>query len=464
MFKFPKILPLLTFILIITISISCSKKVINTQTKNSKDSTVVVSKADLKKEKNSENDDYYQKNRLRYNDYVYVNNIKTILLHKEGSELSMPILELNSDDKLKISFDGFDNDVKYYKYTIIHCDAYWKPSDLQQSEYISGFTEDYIEEYEFSLNTMQSFIHYELIFPTENLKLFKSGNYLLKVYLGESDNVYFTKRFMIFESKVTVDAKINRTNDVAERNYNQKINFSIKKGAYNIVDPSTNLKVIITQNKRWDNAIKGLQPLMVKDEILDYNFYDSKNVFSGGNEFRNFDFRSLKYTINNVWKISYDSSFNQVYLKSDINHHYDIYYSEQDINGKRLIKTYDGNNDATESDYAFVHFFLPYKTPLVYGNLYLMGTLTDWQFNKQGLLKYNYQKHGYETSIYLKQGYYNYQYVFLENGKSIGDESFIEGKHFETENDYTIYVYYREPGTLYDKLIAVKLVNTVKSN
>ncbi len=464
MFKFLKILPLLTFIIIITISISCSKKVVNTQTKNSKDSTVVVSKADLKKEKNSENDDYYQKNRLRYNDYVYVDNIKTILLHKEGSELSMPILELNSDDKLKISFDDFDNDVKYYKYTIIHCDAYWKPSDLQQSEYISGFTEDYIEDYEFSLNTMQSFIHYKLIFPTENLKLFKSGNYLLKVYLGESDNVCFTKRFMIYESKVTVDAKINRTNDVSERNYNQKINFSIKKGAYNIVDPSTNLKIIITQNRRWDNAIKGLQPLMVKDEILDYNFYDSKNVFSGGNEFRNFDFRSLKYTINNVWKISYDSSFNQVYLKSDINHHYDIYYSEQDINGKRLIKTYDGNNDATESDYAFVHFFLPYKTPLVYGNLYLMGTLTDWQFNKQGLLKYNYQKHGYETTIYLKQGYYNYQYVFLENGKTIGDESFIEGKHFETENDYTIYVYYRESGTLYDKLIAVKLVNTVKSN
>jgi len=464
MLKFSKILPLQIFIIIIIISISCSKKVVNTQTKNSKNSTVIVSKADLKKEKNSENDDYYQKNRLRYNDYVYVDNIKTVLLHKEGSELSMPILELNSDDKLNISFDDFDNDVKYYKYTIIHCDAYWKPSDLQQSEYISGFTEDYIEDYEFSLNTMQSYIHYELIFPTENLKLFKSGNYLLKVYLGESDNVCFTKRFMIYESKVTVDAKINRTNDVAERNYNQKINFSINKDAYNIVDPSTNLKVIITQNKRWDNAIKGLQPLMVKDEILDYNFYDSKNVFSGGNEFRNFDFRSLKYTINNVWKISYDSSFNQVYLKSDINHHYDIYYSEQDINGKRLIKTYDGNNDAIESDYAFVHFFLPYKTPLVYGNLYLMGTLTEWQFNKQGLLKYNYQKHGYETAIYLKQGYYNYQYVFLENGKTIGDESFIEGKHFETENDYTIYVYYCEPGTLYDKLIAVKLVNTVKSN
>ena len=75
-------------------------------------------------------------------------------------------------------------------------------------------------------------------------------------------------------------------------------------------------------------------------------------------------------------------------------------------------------------------------------------------------MAYDYPNKAYVANLYVKQGYYNYQYVFLPNNQKTGDETVIEGNHFETENEYTIYIYNREPGTIFDKLIGLKQINT----
>lgn len=452
-FNFSLYFPFLIFFIACSPKSTAPKKTIETIV-----ATIDSNKADTKKSSDS---DYYTKNYFRYEDFTYKKNIKTVFLHKDGFELAMPVLELNSESKLKLTFDDLDGDIKTYKYTVIHCDAYWKPTDALKAEYINGFENDFIENYKYSFNTLQRFTHFELIFPSENLQLTKSGNYLLKVFIDDNeDNVVLTRRFMISEPKLNVNATVRGATNLDDRNYKQEIDFTINTANYNISDPYESLKIVITQNGRWDNAIKGLKPKMVNGDILDYN-YDDKNVFSGGNEFRKFDFRSLRYVIDPVYKINYDSSHYHVHLKNDQRRTFDVYVTNQDINGNRLIKTYDGLNDAIESDYANVYFFLPYKAPIVHGNLYVIGALTDWQFSEDNKLKYNYAKQGYELSLYLKQGYYNYQYVLLENGKDVGDESFIEGSHFETENDYIIFVYYREPGSYFDKIIGIEKLNSI---
>lgn len=454
-----KIFSSILFLLFLAFLLACSPK--STVPKKTKEAVVVAKGSKISDTKKTDDSDYYTKNYFRYEDFTYKKNIKTVFLHKDGFELAMPVIALNSDSKLKLSFDDLDGDIKEYKYTVIHCDAYWKPTDALKSEYITGFENDFIENYKYSFNTLQRYTHFELIFPGENMQLTKSGNYLLKVFIDDNEeNVVLTRRFMIYEPKLNIKASIHGATNLDDRNYKQEIDFTINTANYNISDPYENLKIVITQNGRWDNAIKALKPKMVNGDILDYN-YDDKNVFSGGNEFRKFDFRSLRYVIDPVLKIDYDSSHFHVILKNDYKRTYEVYITNQDINGNRLIKTYDGQNDATESDYAYVHFFLPYNVPIVHGNLYILGALTDWQFSEENKLKYNYQKKGYELSLYLKQGFYNYQYVLLENGKNTGDETFIEGSHFETENDYTIYVYYREPGSYFDKIIGIEKVNSI---
>jgi hypothetical protein len=150
-----------------------------------------------------------------------------------------------------------------------------------------------------------------------------------------------------------------------------------------------------------------------------------------------------------------------VVLREDLRSTFLIYYSEKDINGRYLVASEDNVRDSDiEAEYVWVHFFLKYESPLIDGAIYVSGALSDWAYTPENRMNYNYQRKGYECALYLKQGYYNYQYVFLENGLSIGDESFIEGMHFETENDYAVFVYNREGGTLYDRLIAVKYINT----
>jgi len=411
-------------------------------------------------------DDYYKKNFFRYEDYTYNDNIKTILLYKEGFELAPPLIQLGSDEKLKLSFDDFGNEYRTYKYTVIHCDADWKPSDITPPEYIDGFTDDYISAYSTSFNTLQKYYHYEHTFPTENLRITKSGNYILKVFRDEDteENLVFTRRFMIFEQRVDVTGEVKRATPIEDMNYRQEVAFSIAYNNYAISSPYIDLKVVVTQNDRWDNAITGLKPKYVKNNLLDYIYTNGENTFDGGNEFRHFDIKSVQFISDRVRKITIDSLGYQVYLMPDIRRSFTVYFSMQDINGKKLIKTDNAiKNPDIEGEYVYVHFTLPYYETVSNGNIYIFGALTDWHYRKEAIMKYNSSIGAFEGTLYLKQGYYNYEYVLLKNNETTGDETFMEGNHYDTENDYTIYVYHREQGTTFDKLVAVKRLNSFRN-
>jgi len=405
--------------------------------------------------------DYFTDNYLRAEDYVYKPNIKTVLFYREGFVLTSPIINLNTDEKLVLKFDDLEGNNKRMRYTFIHCDAYWKPSDLQPNEYLTGFYEDDITEYKYSFNTLQKYTHYTLTIPGENMKPVMSGNYLLKVYMeDEPTNVVLTRRFMIVDPRVTVTAIVNQPTVVEYRNYKQEVDFSIDKTGYTVNNPYQDLKVIIQQNGRWDNAIRNLKPLYIKGDILDYN-YEDKNVFSGGNVFRYFDIKSMNAYTEFIAHQVKDSIGYEVFLKEEQRKTFRVFVSQKDLKGRMFIKSDDNVNDSDiESEYVYVHFFLKYEAPFQDGGVYILGGLTDWSYSKEAKMDYNYEWKGYTATLYLKQGYFNYQYVFLENGKQVGDETQIEGSHYETDNEYTIYVYHREQGENYDVLIGLKQFNT----
>jgi hypothetical protein len=73
-------------------------------------------------------------------------------------------------------------------------------------------------------------------------------------------------------------------------------------------------------------------------------------------------------------------------------------------------------------------------------------------------MNFNAETNLFEGLLFLKQGYYDYQYLIKEKGKTLQDISLTEGSHYETNNEYSIFVYYRDPGTLYDQLIGVEKI------
>ena len=387
--------------------------------------------------------------------YIYKNGslntqIKTLLCHQKEDELSLPILNFNTNKQLLVSFDDLDADIKNYYYTIVHCNSDWTASDLMESEYISGFTNERITDHEFSFNTIQKYTHYTFNFPDDNLKPILSGNYVFKIFEEGGETIAY-KRFMILETKLTIEAKVRRATLADDRNTKHEIDFTIKHPNLVVADPFADIKVTIKQNNKEDNAITGLNPIFVKNNELVYD-YEDDNTFLGNNEFRHFDIKSLRFQSDRIKEITYDSTYNHVYLFNDRKRSFDRYSIEPDINGKFLIKSQEGWKTAIEADYAFVHFTLPVDQ-VSYGGLYVIGGFSDWQLKDEFRLRYNAKQRRYEGNIYIKQGYYNYHYALNDTITKRVDVSFIEGTHYQTRNDYYVYVYYRAIGDRYDRFV-----------
>lgn len=400
---------------------------------------------------------------LIHTNHTFVNNIKTIQLHKNGWELSYPILELNSSEKLLLSFDDLADEVGDYYYTFIHCDAGWNTSDLIETDFLEGFPENQITNYKYSFNTTVKYIHYKLEFPNDDIQFRNSGNYILLVYKSfNKEEPLFTRRFLVYENLVDVRASIIRPTITKFRDTGQEIEISVKHLRYDILDPYSDIKVVVSQNGRWDNAVKFDKPSFVRNREIVYDF-DRKNIFYGGSEYRYFDIKSIRYQTEYIRTIDFMHPNYHIGLYPSKSKASLSYFFDQDLNGKYYIRIQEGVNNDTEADYVKVYFTLTMDYPLGTSDIYVFGALSDWACKADNHMIYNFDTRAYEGSLLLKQGYYNYEYIVKEKGKVVANNTLIEGSHFETENDYLVFVYYQGSGTRYDRLIGTVMVNTLSN-
>lgn len=391
---------------------------------------------------------------VRNEDLIYDDGIETVLFHRIGDQLTKPVIRLGSTDRLKLSFDDMSNDSYLFKYTIIHCDYQWNTTDLQQFEYIDGFLEDEIEKFEFSFNAIPGYIHYETSFPNRNMSIKISGNYILKVYLNDpsDENVIFTRRFFVIEPLSNINVTIPFYPRVLEyTRHKQQIDMFINTPDIFTAEPMKRVFVNIQQNGRWDNAKIGLKPTGISTNRLAFN-YQNGIVFDGGNEFRNFNMESYWYRSMYIREIINEEDGFSVILHTTASRSTRPYETIGDLNGWRVVKARQDQNTSIEGEYAWVHFYL--KSHEIYdADVYILGQLNDWQLNEKSLMSFDSRSGVYHGKLYLKQGFYDYNYVVVPEGKTMGDITYFEGDHWETRNEYTVYVYYRERVPEYDRLV-----------
>lgn len=410
----------------------------------------------------AQDDDYVDEKFVRYEDRTYVNNIKTVQFHVRNVPLSLPVIRLGSNEQLQLSFDELDADFQDYTYTVVHCDRDWNPSNIPQQEYLDGFLEETILNYDFSFNTVQQFIHYSFSVPNQNLRLKLSGNYVLMVYRNfNREEPIITRRFRVYEDLVRIDTRVRIPMVISQRRTHQQIDVEISHPDFQIRNPFNEIAVHIQQNYRWDNMITDLKPMFVKEKQLIYNNMGDV-LFEGSNEFRWIDTRSLRYQPENVSNIWYDpdSMKNHVFLVPDKVFSKDHYRNVPDINGAFSIGIREGSDPTRDADYALVHMQLRYPDPVLDGGIYLFGGLTDWQVKPEYRLDHNPRDGMYEGDIYLKQGYYNYQYMYVRDGETKGETEVTEGSFFEARQIYTIYVYHQQMGSRYDRLIGHTIISS----
>ena len=364
-----------------------------------------------------------------------------------------PVIRLHTSDKIKVTFDDLSGEIKYMRYTLIHCTYDWKPTNtLNPNEYLNRFTEDDIINYSFSRNTIQPYVSFSFSFPNEHIEISKSGNYLLYIYEEQGSKIIplVSKRIMVVEDLVTLTADIIQSSNIPERFTHQEINFQINLNNQRFNSPASNIKVLIMQNERYDNALLVTKPYVNQGNILQYNERGGVTI-EGGNEFRTFNIKSLRMTMENIEKISYYDDDYYVYIYTDEDRQYKAYANHIDINGYYFNETSDFAT-VGEADYAHVFFRLKYDKPFQ-GDIYVFGELTNWQLQENAKLTYKEYARTWQTDLYLKSGYYNYMYLFLPEGSSVATANLIEGSHWETENRYTFYVYYKSDRSSYDRII-----------
>lgn len=394
-------------------------------------------------------------------DYVYVDNIKSVRFHLDGLLLTYPIVDLGSSTPLVLSFDDLDGDVKDYSYRLVHCDRDWQPSQLNTMEYLDGFTEELIDNFQYSFKTVQLFTHYRLFLPNNDMRWTISGNYLLVVYEDEGDKIpVITRRFVVVDPKIQIQPRLVRPSQVSKSRTHQEIDFSVDHQRLDIRSPQIEVRAAVLQNGRWDNAVTDLKPFFTRTNELVFDYQD-KIVFPAGREFRYLDLRSLRFRSENISAIeSYRDGY-EVILYKDEKRTNQSFFTREDINGKFVIESYDQQDFDLSSDYADVLFTL-YSPAELGGDVYLLGAISDWQPKEEFKMIYNPAINGYVVKVLLKQGYYEYAYGVMPDveGARTLDMSETEGNSYETQNDYTIIVYYRPFGSRYDQVIGAVTFDT----
>lgn len=411
----------------------------------------------------SEENSYRVAEKIVYQDQTYLDNIKTVEMYRSGWKLSTPMRTLRDTASLILEFDDLSDETPHYTYTLIHCTAEWEPSDLVNTEYLSGMAENEIRDYRFSRNTLQIFTHYRLSLPNDDVQPKLPGNYILYVYKDfDQEQPVLTRRFFIIDPLVQIITDVHRTDDVRYLSTGQEVDFTIAYQQLQPDDPRRNFKVTLCQNLNWVNPVIDLLPKFIQPGELIYNF-EEENLFQGGSEFLHFDTKSLKFNSDRIQEIRFERPLKHVYLLPDRPKAFSTYEFQEDINGKFLVKWDDAFDSDTEADYVMVHFLLNTGDSLDGTDVFLFGGLTSWKLGTGNQCTYNPEKKSYEIELLLKQGYYNYAYATRKRADQKVDLTEIDGNHFETENDYYIFVYYRDIRERFDRLVGLGITNSVKS-
>lgn len=366
-----------------------------------------------------------------------------------------PIIRLSTDDVVNISFDLFEEDHEDLSYSIVHCNANWQPSLLSSIEYIDGFDIQEVYDWALSFNTFQDYVNYRITLPNDEIQFKTSGNYAVVVYpQNQRERPLLYACFMVSEETVKVNCSANSRTDKGYADNYQQVSFRINRNDYNIINPTSDLKVYVMQNNRLDNMAYVQTPQYFNNNEIVYE-HNSKLIFDAGNEYRRFEMVSTQYKGMGVDVLTYYEPYYHAVLERDTPRKTKSYSFDQTQHGRYIIRETDYEEESdTQADYFVVHFSLDASELLLpEGDIYIDGELSEYRFSDNNRMLRNPQTGLYEKIMLLKQGAYNYQYLFVPKGESIGKTSVIEGNRYETQNEYRVNVYHRIPGERYDRLI-----------
>ena len=388
---------------------------------------------------------------------IYNEQIRTLNVERKVLVVDNGVVDgSDPDNTLHISFDEMSHDVHFYTYRISRPYEYY----LSSNEYVQGFTTGDITEYEHSINTSREYTHYSFDFPNEDMRLTMSGLYRLYIYEGTD----WTKRvaevdFYVVDPRVQIDARVRANTDIELNGRYQQVDVDVDISALDIHSPDE-VRILVVKNNRKGCSIS--KPTFVEPNRL--RFINNKDlIFEGGNEYHHFDAFSCFYAGYGIDRVYHENGDYHVLLNPD-----DVtngqYIHEFDSYGRFVVNAERTNNPDTEAEYMWVYWSLPMDKPFFDGALYVDGELFNNELNLRNRMEYDNELKCYWLTSLVKQGGYDYRYVFLPKRVMYGDVGYqpsytierVDGSYWQTENEYTIYVFWKPFGARYELLVGVQ--------
>lgn len=386
---------------------------------------------------------------------IFNERVRSLQVRMAADEMAPPVIMIDTGDQLIFSFDHLAEERTYLRYRLIHCNADWQPSILVDSEFLDGFNEGHIEDYDFSQMTTTHYVHYTLTIPNADVAPKVSGNYLLQVYSEDDpDAVWLQCRFMVSEQTAAIRSQVSSRTDIDVNEGHQQLSVIVDSEHAGVADPYNDIVLQVQQDSRLDNEASIRHPLRMSGRREAVYEHLPQLIFEAGNEYRRFETVSVTYPGMGVEDMAYSEPYYHATLMPDLPRSESRYEYDQTQFGRFKVREYNSDQSDIEADYIVVHFTLD-MPQLTDAMVFIDGDLVNRRFDPEALMTYNRATGRYERSMLLKQGAYNYQYLVLPKGKDTASPAPVEGNYYETAHEYLIKVYARSPGERYDRLIGV---------
>lgn len=383
---------------------------------------------------------------------------RTLTVTRDGDLMLSPVIDLNGRSSLDISFDEISNDRSYLRCRLIHCNADWQPSLLQENEYVDGFNYMDIEDYAFSSNTFIHFVNYHIRIPNPDMRPLKSGNYLLQVFDRDEPEVTLLQlRFMVSEEAVSVGGVANGRTDAGFNESNQQLSLVLNPGNMMIRNPYTDLIVVIEQNMHPESRRVIGHPLRVEGSKIIYEHLPQL-IFPAGNEYRRFETVRNNYPGMGIDSTRYHDPMYHAWLHPAESRVDSPYIYDRTQRGRFKIDEYNSTDPDLGADYIMTHFTLDFPE-VIDGDVFVDGALFLNGFSDRNKMHYDRETNMYHLDTPLKQGSYNYRYVLrTRDSNAKATASPIEGDKYETVNEYNVAVYLHEPASRADRLLGTATI------
>ena len=373
---------------------------------------------------------------------IYDPQVKSLQAVVNHNWQALPVMKLDSKDRLDVGFDELSHDYHRYVLHVERCEADWTPTeDLFESDWLTGFNDNVIDDFEYSINTTVPYTHYQFSLPNDLCRLKMSGNYRLHVREDGSNDDVLMVEMMVTEQSMQLLMAVTTNTDIDTNDRHQQLTMSVGYRNLQVIRPEEQIQTVVMQNGREDNWRRNVRPTFITNNGLEWS-HARELIFDAGNEYHKFEGLDPSHPTMGIDYIRWDGDYYQVF--PFMNERRPNYLYDEDANGYFCIRNSDNRENDTASDYIWVNYRLKADAPSS-GHIVIDGRWTTDSHADNYRMTYDADEDLFTASILQKQGYYSYQYLWEdEHGTRRVLPS--EGNFYQTENRYQVLVYYKETG------------------